>query len=246
MKNISDNKEIDLTPNITDLSTALAKGMFGATPIAGPMIAEMVAVIVPNQRLDRVIDFIQQLEKRVSATELDNLKDNIYFVDLLEHAVEQSIKSLSPDRNQYLAAFIENNRNVSESNYSVKKKLCQTLEELTDDDIEMLRSKQNPFYESRFKSIGRLTIGQYDEMSDLEKYEYDLAQTSEDAHLNALERSKLISAEHMIPEKDDRDINDHIDRDTGLPEITGYKLTDLGSVLLKSIGLYQSREEIMS
>ena len=38
----------------TDIATILSKGLVGAIPFVGPLAAEIVGAIIPNQRIDRL------------------------------------------------------------------------------------------------------------------------------------------------------------------------------------------------
>lgn len=242
--------DLDLNANATDVGTALTKGGLGIVPWIGPLLAEMVAITIPDQRLDRVVDFVQRLEKRISKAELEVLRENIYFVDLIEDAITQATKSLSTERNDYISTFMEINRNVDENDFSIKKNLLQTLQELTDDDIEILRSIHEPFYRNKFDNIVSLTNGEFSELTRAEKYEYELFKASKEAHINTLEKNKLIKPERKLQDPDfqkyDGDPNEHIDQDTGLSEVTGFKSTDLGVLLLKSIGIYIDPKEAVN
>lgn len=242
---MSENKYQNLNPNLADLATTLTKGFAGLVPAIGPLMAELLGESIPQQRLDRVVAFLKQLEKRIANSEMERLKDNVYFVDLLENAVVQSTRSLTDERNSYLAKFMEINRDVDERDFSLKKKLLQALEELTDDDIETLESIHNPFKKNRFRRHERLTIGKFDALSEDEKYRYELLEASESAHINALEKNELIYAKRRVPDKrNEHELNDHLDDDTGLPEIIGREITSKGKLLLKSIGRFKSRTEM--
>jgi len=235
----------ELEANITDYTVALWKGITGAIPFAGPLIAEFISVKVPNQQLDRLAKWIKVYESKFSDAEQKRLQDNKYFEDLLHDAILQSTRSLSDERNVYIATFLENNKDVQEGDFSVKKKLLHTLETLTDTDIDILNSINSNGYgitNSRY-SVSPVTTGAYKEMTHDEQYEYDLARASWDAHTNALVQNKLLYAKHVMWYDDGSgDSRHHIDDQTGLPKIECYEMTNLGKMLLKSIGVYKYTE----
>ena len=46
-----------------DYAVSIGKGILGAIPIVGPLMAETVGSIIPNQRIDRINDFLLKLEE---------------------------------------------------------------------------------------------------------------------------------------------------------------------------------------
>lgn len=204
--------------------------------LAGSLIAEITSAIIPNQRLDRIVAFIKELEDRIGSLE-SNFKDNQYAVDLLEDAIKQAARSLSEERNRYLAIFVSKLGDVKKADHSVKKKLLYLLEELTDVDIDILRSFRDEGASDRFKyqppfrsevEVSRLT--------DSEKFESDLLQVSYDVHLETLERLSLLEPEFQAPEF----IEGHTyidENEAKLPKKNGCHISALGRVLLDSIEL---------
>ncbi|QNO13362.1 hypothetical protein HYG86_00535 [Alkalicella caledoniensis] len=69
----NDNKNsLDLQNNSRDYTTSLLKSTFGAIPIVGPAAQELLGIVIPNQRMDRVVRFVEFLGK-----EIDGLKVEI-------------------------------------------------------------------------------------------------------------------------------------------------------------------------
>jgi len=227
----------DLKNNATDIRASLYKGITGAIPIAGPIISEIISSIIPNQRIDRISVFLGQLNERVSQNEQETLKINKYFIDLLEDGIIQASRALSDRRNKYIAIFLSKSKNITEENYTAKKKLFHILEELTDRDIDVLLGiKENGYWKTSMEHTSpSISIGTYNSMSEDEKYENDLQSSLLDSNITTLERHNLISPIH---EKEDHDYgsdNNHIDDETGMPIITDYTHTVLGKTLLNSI-----------
>ena len=63
--------ETKLSLNKIDVAVFLAKGTFGALTYIGPIISEIIGTIIPNQRLDRISDFLSRLDEKVK--NLNNL-----------------------------------------------------------------------------------------------------------------------------------------------------------------------------
>ena len=228
----------DLNITNVDVGVALTKSVVGAIPFAGTAASELLSSIIPNQRLDRVTDFILELDKRINKTEQELLKENKYFVDLFEDAILQATRSLTEERNKFIAVFLEKNKNVTEFDFNINKKLLRILEELTDRDIEILKSFRDKWYSMTYQKycIPQQTIGTVNSFNDDERYRYDLAVASWGAHISTLETLMLIQAKHKMP-PDDPDVSqEYLDEETGLAEIEEYVVSDLGKVLLTSIG----------
>ena len=221
-----------------DIGASVAKSIVGVIPLAGPAVSELLSHVIPNQRLDRVAKFVVELEKRISKSEQKALNTNRHFVDLFEDTVVQATRSLTEERNRYLAVFLSNNKGISEFDFSVNKKILHILEELTDKDIEILKSFRDVWYSRTCQKycILRKTIGTVDSFTEEERYRYDLAIVSWDAHLNTLERLRLIQAKHKMPSHDPDLSPDYLDEETGIAEIEEYIISGLGKVLLTSIG----------
>lgn len=60
-----------LGTNATDITTSILKSTVGVIPLFGPAAQELLGVIIPNQRLDRVVAFVTRL-----SDSFDELKDN--------------------------------------------------------------------------------------------------------------------------------------------------------------------------
>ena len=229
--------ELDNQP--VDIRASLYKGIAGAIPVAGPIISEIISSIIPNQRIDRIALFLKQLNERINALEQEELKNNQYFIDLFEDGVIQASRALSDKRNTYLAVFLSKSININKSNYTSKKKLFHILQELTDQDIIILKEiKDEGHWKTAVKyTAPSISIGDYEKLTNEEKYEHDLYNSLWDSHINTLERFNLIAAERekLNIEYGIENINDHLDEETGLPKITGYTYTILGKSLLNSI-----------
>ena len=69
----------DLAYNNRDKVTSVIKGVTGAIPIAGPMISEILGSVIPQQRLDRVIEFSGYLEESIIqlGMDIENLQEKL-------------------------------------------------------------------------------------------------------------------------------------------------------------------------
>lgn len=131
-------KKDSLEPTDVDDFASAAKGAIGAVPVVGPLIAELVGILIPEQRIDRIVKFVRELGGRVSAIERDHIKSqlrNEYFSDLLEEGLFQASRSLSDERRAYIASMIANSLSSEEIEYQESKHLLRILNEINDVEI---------------------------------------------------------------------------------------------------------------
>lgn len=226
----------ELTANRTDRMVSIAKGIVGVVPAVGPLLSEIVCEIVPNQRIDRIVAVLLELDKRLTEAEKQHFSSNCYAINLFEDGMLQAARSLSEKRNKYIAVFLKNCGGVDTEGYEIKKKLFYILEDLTDLDIEILMSMEHGKsgrYEQTFRPKF-VSSAQYDRFSDQEKYEYDASKEAWELHISALRRHGLIEPEY--DKYDPSAPTRHLDEKTGLPRIIWFKVTGLGKVFIRSIG----------
>ena len=63
-----------LKENHIDKIAALTKGIVGSIPFGGSVISEIVGMLIPNQRIDRLAKYIQVLEDKFKLIPIDLLK----------------------------------------------------------------------------------------------------------------------------------------------------------------------------
>jgi hypothetical protein len=110
------------------------------------------------------------------------------------------------------------------------------LQELTDKDIEILKSISKRCYQATAGEYGviGLTGGAYKKLSDVEQSEYEHQKVDFGLHIETLNRLNLVYVKEK--EIDPKWENSHIDHNTGLPEVDDCNLTRIGELLLSNIG----------
>jgi hypothetical protein len=73
--------------NYIDAVTVAAKGVLGGIPVVGPMVAEVVGALIPNQRVDRICRLVEELRRRVADRIIE-----IYF----EHVESEYAQWINP------------------------------------------------------------------------------------------------------------------------------------------------------
>lgn len=130
----------DLEENTRDRLVSAAKGALGACPVVGPMMAEVVGHIIPKQRLDRVVHFLEELDKRVGHCEssLEKFKVNTKTeegLDILEEGIVQAARSASGNRQEWLAGIVGKSLSSESLKYEEAKKILNIFRELTDPEL---------------------------------------------------------------------------------------------------------------
>lgn len=225
----------DLDIKREDILATSWKSVAGAIPIAGPALAEIVSSIIPNQRFDRVVKFLRELDDRLTNVEAKALKENRLAIDLFEDAAVVASRALTDIRNKYVVSFVKSSVLTKPSDYDIKKKLLYILQELTDRDIEILRSIQvrgHQVTESE-NYPDYLTETSFRRLSEPEKMDYYAKQEVWPLHILTLERSGLLKAHRE--EQDVDNTNRHVDVETGLPRVSFYETSKLGNIFLSTI-----------
>lgn len=130
----------DLEPDKKDYLISVAKGVVGACPILGPLVAESISILIPNQRFDRVVEFIIQLEEQIRQIDNKfndferNLK-SIEGLDIIEEGLIQATRSVSIERKVRLAHLIACALTSDEIKYEETRKLLNLYRELTDPEL---------------------------------------------------------------------------------------------------------------
>lgn len=129
-----------LANNMTDYLTSIAKGVVGVCPLIGPIAAEAVGILIPQQRLDRVAAFLKALDAHVRMLDsnLEAFSRNARStegLEVLEDGLVQAGRSASTDRKERLAHLVARSLTRDELKYAETKKVLNLFRELTDPEI---------------------------------------------------------------------------------------------------------------
>ncbi len=225
-----------LQPNKTDLAVAVSKGVLGTIPVIGPLVAEVVGTLIPDQRLDRIQRFLEKLEEKVR--ELDRKRIEKEFrnpecIDLLEDGFYQAARALSEERLEYIANLVAKGISKENTEYIRFKKMLSILSSLNDIEVLFL------IMYGRFEIGDRTFMEQHKDVlsprvatlgSSEEEVEAAFIQDSYKARLVEL---GLLRPRFNRPRKGELpEFNDK----TGMLKASGHELTSLGHMLLKYIG----------
>ena len=122
---------------------ALARGSVGAVPIVGNLVAEVVDQIIPGQKLDRVVAFVEVLADQVKMIDanqalLDERLRAPEGSDLLEEGIVQASRAVTNERRERIARVLLSGISQKSLEYDRTKKLLSILGDLTDSELVLL------------------------------------------------------------------------------------------------------------
>ena len=137
----------DLDPNWKDHSLSVVKGSLSVlAPVVGPMISEVLTVILPDFRINRLVKFIKMLEREFEnhegrLTNLENFKKNASTEqgsELCREGLVQASQTIEDDRKKRLARLLARSLSAEDLKYAQTKLLLSIYEQLTDPEIVLL------------------------------------------------------------------------------------------------------------
>jgi hypothetical protein len=223
--------EDSLALRAPDYVASATKAVLGAAPFVGSLLGELVGVVIPNQRTDRLVKFAIELGERLVTLEdraQDQLRTNEHFGELLEEGLRQAARSLSDERRQYIASMIANSLSSEAIAHEESRHLLRILGELNDIEIIWLRSHVDQAIggDQEFRSKHREILLPISREMGQPQSEIDRA-ALQDSYKQHLLQLGLLEAEATRSGSSSDRIN--------------YRLTTLGRLLLQQAGLKSRR-----
>lgn len=231
-----------LDNNKSDWTAIAARGSLGAIPVAGNFLAEIAGALIPNQRLDRIAKYVDELNERLEKIPrglTEQLRNSEDFIDLIEESFIKASRASSEERRKYILNIVENGITNDEIDINNAKYLLGLLSELNDNEVIWLRyfhertiNDKNQFQRLHANVLApiRLVIG-----SNKDERQKGAVQESYKEHL---ERLGLIK--HNIRMNKDLGVPKY-DTFTNKPEISYSETTTLGNMLLENISLVKDQ-----
>ena len=227
-----------LRPSPVDYAVVGARGITSLIPVLGPTFAELLGTVIPNQRLDRVVQFVAELEQCIGSLE-DSLSDEQLHdgenAELIHEGFRQAAQSLSDERRRYIATLIANGLKPEGIEAAESRYLLRILDEISDVEVVWLRRYRHPtiggdhdFRKTHEAVLAPVVAYQHSPREVLDKL---ALQESYKEHLAQLGLLK------GRPKTDIQTGALEIDPSTGAVEVAYYTLTRLGMLLLREIGL---------
>ena len=120
----------NVKPTRTDTIVAAARGTLGAIPYVGPLIAEIVGTIIPNQRMDRLSRLVETLGQKVADLDHALVEERLKArdgVDLLEDGFHQAARAVSDERIEYITDILRAGITEQQAKFAEKKFLMWLL-----------------------------------------------------------------------------------------------------------------------
>lgn len=228
-------KKQELSNSSIDHVTSVVKGAIGMIPILGPLLAEIAGTLIPNQRIDRLAKFAEELNYRLMGVEESKLRaylTNENFTDAVEESLRQAARSTSDERRSYIASLLTNGIDNDKINFIEIKHLLRLLGEINDIEIIWLRSYMGPTlntdkeFRNRHAKILSPVAANFG--STQEELDQEALQESYKLHLERLGllRSKIrFDTKTKLPEFDKKD---------GFKKL-GFEITAMGRLLIRYI-----------
>lgn len=220
-----------------DKVVALTAGAIGSLPGVGSILAAVISVTIPQQRQQRLEEYVRMLDARlrsVSGEEAKRRLDNPETVDLFEEGAWQSARALSQDRREYIASVVTRGITGDEMNRTEAKRLLNILREVDDSQIIFLAAHLRKYsHDPDFRARHAAVLDPVNAHMGVDPavFEAEAVQRAGDAQLVRLEllRPRFKKA----PKGQLPDFNFK----TGLIQSQGTELTTLGRMLLREIGI---------
>jgi hypothetical protein len=223
-----------LNDNWVDRAVAATKGAAGLLPLFGGPLAEIIGVVVPGQRVDRIAAYVRELGSRVERLDAEarrGLASNAEKIDLIEEGGYQAARATSRERIGRIVEAVGRGLSERDTDIVRRKRLLIILGELDDDELNLLNA-YGRWYGGRdrqaFEAVNRPNpIHMKSEREDIERnHLYELGQ----AHLlrlGLLEKNYGYVKKGQLPE---------FDASSGDFKHT-VEISGLGRMLLKEVGL---------
>ncbi|MFP4437330.1 MAG: hypothetical protein ACLFVO_08790 [Chloroflexaceae bacterium] len=220
-----------------DLITLFSKGALGALPIVGPLAAEIIGTLIPDQRIDRIARFLHALEQRLTEVEQRILNQRVReghteFIDLFEDGMYHAARALNQERIEYIASLIKNSLSDEDVEYVYYKQLLMLLSEINEIEVLILKyhsltPEQTDKFRKSHEDVLKHPVVVFG--TPQENIDKNTVHSSFEHHLVRL---GLLQVKFKKPKKGELPT---FDEKTGMIAAKGFQITPLGRLLLRHI-----------
>jgi len=226
-----------LAPSTSDYVASAAKAALGAVPFVGSLLAEIAGSVIPNQRIDRLVQFASELDNRLNTVDKAAVKAHLAdenFTDLVEEGLRQAARSTTDDRRRHIANVIAGSLTSEDISFIESKHLLRLLGEINDIEVVWLRfyldqvMQGDEEFRAQHKDVlAPVMASMASPRSEIDK------ETLQRSYKEHLEQVGLLQARYRL---DSKTKLPEFDRASGRPKTQGYELTRLGRLLLRQVG----------
>lgn len=221
----------------TDPAKALLKGALSGIPLIGGIVSEIVGQMIPDQRIDRLEDFVRKLSEqldRLGTPHLEGRMKEPENIDLFEDGALASARALSDQKREHVARLVAFGISGDEQAKLESKRLLQIVSVLDDDQIIRLTS-----YLTRHQRDAEFHNTHENVLAPVAAHFGSTREEHDRSLLRDLAREELIrlgllrerfkaAAKGQIPVFDDK---------TGRIKASSRDLSPLGRLLLRRLGI---------
>ena len=224
-----------------DVVASVLKGYLSSLPVLGPIVAEMIDDLIPNQRIDRIASLLKALESKIDPEDKAKIEAKMLeekSIDLMEDGFLQAARALSEERIEYIASLLKNGLTDEDLEHIAYKRLLSILGDLNDIEVFILLSysgdilQQREFQRKHQQVVTEPRVHLASSQEEVDKH------AIYESHKTNLARLGLLKIRFQRPRRGE---SAEFDEKTGMMKSNGYDITDLGRLLLRSID--QSEED---
>lgn len=236
-------------PNVneskTDVAISVGMATLSLLPFAGPILAEIVGTLIPNQRLDRLARFAEILDEKLAELDEDVLEQKVRteeFVDLFEDGAFQAARAMSDERRERIASLLKNSLSSDDLEHVQEKQLLSVLGQLNDAELIILRyyglqselQEADQFLELHEETIQGPRVFMRSPQEDVDRG------AVHDTYRDHLRRLGLVRTTYKKPKKGEQP---EWDLKTGTIKAGSDRVTPLGRLLLRCIDAKTNAQE---
>lgn len=225
-----DLEDIDLSENKSDDLASILRGAAGMVPWVGSFFGELIATIIPNQRMDRFSEYLKILGEKLKDVEESNVRaklQNKEFVGLFEEGLYSAVRAVTQERKEHIASIVKNSITDEDADYARYKYLLFLLGELNDVEILLLQSytrhNDKEFHDKHEDVIWKPLVSE-----DLD------TRVVHENYKDHMIRLGLLKYRFKRPKRGELP---EFDEKTGMIKAQGHDITTLGRVLLRHADL---------
>lgn len=235
----SNNERPPLGGTARDNAVAVIKGAVSAIPFAGGILAEIVGMVIPQQRIERLESYVRHLNERlqnIEESDLRRLLSQPEAVDLFEDGAYSSARALSDERREHIARVVADGLKGDDAARLEAKRMLNLLSELGDDQLLILLShthtysRDEAFLEKHAAALSSVYAHLGSSQEELDKDVINRLARDQLTRLGLLRPRFAQPRKGQIPE---------FDFHTGTVKTQGLEVSPLGRLLLSRIGLLE-------